>query len=315
MANIAILFVYLIVMVFLMAIPIIIGVYVYRDAKRRGMNAILWAMVAVFAPSLIGFIIYLIVRENYSDLACPQCGTKVKEQYVICPNCGAKLQPACDNCGTVVEPEWKLCPTCTQPLNGDYSNVVMPQKTKDKTLGKILMLVILIPIILIGVMFVSMILFASVRTSGTSGASGSLTQVDYDEFYENVDNTEIKKYLESAKSNNQGLVIEYSEGYSDDEEDQYYYLIYVPGAGELDNLSMFIEETGWFGSEDTFVISLEDTKGTDEYIYCMVSGHEETDDITLYFNSLKQNTEYVKVNYNPIENYAKNGELKEWEVD
>ena len=51
-----------IVMVIILALPIMIGVYVYRDANRRGMNAILWTLVAVFAPSLIGLIIYLLKR-------------------------------------------------------------------------------------------------------------------------------------------------------------------------------------------------------------------------------------------------------------
>ena len=46
-------------------ILILIGVYVYRDAERRDMNGLLWALVAVFVPSLIGLIIYLLVRGNY----------------------------------------------------------------------------------------------------------------------------------------------------------------------------------------------------------------------------------------------------------
>ena len=54
------------IMILLLTIPVIVGVYVYRDAKRRGMNAALWTLVAVFAPSLIGFIIYLLVSSFYT---------------------------------------------------------------------------------------------------------------------------------------------------------------------------------------------------------------------------------------------------------
>ena len=36
-----------------------IGVYVYRDARNRGLNAVLWTLIALLAPSLVGFIIYL----------------------------------------------------------------------------------------------------------------------------------------------------------------------------------------------------------------------------------------------------------------
>ena len=78
-------------------LPILVGVYVYRDAKRRKMNAPLWTIIAILAPSLIGFIIYLLVRGNYSNLKCPRCDATVTEQYVVCPKCGAKLKPSCPN--------------------------------------------------------------------------------------------------------------------------------------------------------------------------------------------------------------------------
>jgi ABC-type transport system involved in multi-copper enzyme maturation permease subunit len=49
-------------------IPILIGVYVYKDAASRRMNAILWTLVAIVAPGLTGFIIYLLVRGDYPSL-------------------------------------------------------------------------------------------------------------------------------------------------------------------------------------------------------------------------------------------------------
>ena len=58
----------LIPLILLLIIPVSIGIYVWRDAKRRRMNAVLWTIIAVFAPTLIGFIVYLLVRSSYSDL-------------------------------------------------------------------------------------------------------------------------------------------------------------------------------------------------------------------------------------------------------
>ena len=92
-----ILFSCLVLAVFL-AVPVLIGVYVYRDASRRRMHAVLWTLIAVLAPAFIGFIIYLLVRGGYSDLECPRCGAPVTEQYVVCPQCGVKLRPACPSC-------------------------------------------------------------------------------------------------------------------------------------------------------------------------------------------------------------------------
>ena len=128
----------LVVLVALLTIPIMIGVYVYRDAKRRGMNAMAWTLIAVVAPALIGFIIYLLVRGNSPDLQCPQCAEPVTEQYVICPHCGAKLRPACPNCSFPVEADWKVCPKCAAPLEGVETPPAPPQRQRDRTLGKIL---------------------------------------------------------------------------------------------------------------------------------------------------------------------------------
>ncbi|MBQ2023145.1 MAG: zinc ribbon domain-containing protein, partial [Lachnospiraceae bacterium] len=133
----------------ILIVPILIGVYVYRDATRRGMNALVWTLIALFAPSLIGFIIYLLVRSSYSDLECPRCQTTIKDEYVLCPKCGAKLRPFCPNCSAPVEPDWTVCPRCATPLEEISRDVVVPVQKKDKSLSKILLAVILIPVVLI----------------------------------------------------------------------------------------------------------------------------------------------------------------------
>ncbi|WP_144232757.1 zinc ribbon domain-containing protein [[Clostridium] symbiosum] len=106
----------MIVLVLIILLPFIVGFFVYRDARQRNMNAILWALVAALAPAFIGLIVYLLVRGNYMNLRCPQCSTPVMETYVVCPKCGAKLRPSCPNCKAPVEPDWKVCPRCTTPL-------------------------------------------------------------------------------------------------------------------------------------------------------------------------------------------------------
>ena len=70
MSNVVIAIPLFMLMIIVALLPLLIGVYVYRDAKRRGMNAALWTLIAILAPSLIGFIIYLLVRGNYSTLRC-----------------------------------------------------------------------------------------------------------------------------------------------------------------------------------------------------------------------------------------------------
>ena len=138
-----------------MAIPVLVGVYVWRDASRRGMNAPLWTLVAVLAPAFIGLIIYLLVRGSWPDLRCPACGEAVNESFARCPRCGARLKAACPNCAAPVEAGWKVCPHCGTPLEGAQADVTPPVREKDRGLGKILLAVILIPVLLIAVMVLS----------------------------------------------------------------------------------------------------------------------------------------------------------------
>ena len=65
---------FLILMVLLCtAVPVLLGVFVYRDANARGMEPLLWTLLAVFAPGFIGLIVYLVVRRDHFKLICPQC--------------------------------------------------------------------------------------------------------------------------------------------------------------------------------------------------------------------------------------------------
>ena len=48
----------------LLAVWILLAVWVYRDAKKRGMEATLWLLV-VLLTGIIGLIVYLIVRREH----------------------------------------------------------------------------------------------------------------------------------------------------------------------------------------------------------------------------------------------------------
>ncbi len=76
---------------FVMIVPIFVGVYVYKDASRRSMNAALWTVLSLFAPGFVGFIIYLIVRSDYADAYCPTCSKPIQETFVVCPHCGVPI--------------------------------------------------------------------------------------------------------------------------------------------------------------------------------------------------------------------------------
>ena len=211
------------VFVIAMVIPVMIGVYVYRDASGRGMNALLWTLVAVLAPSLIGFIVYLLVRGSYSNLKCRVCKTRVQESYVVCPGCGAKLKPSCPNCFAPVEPGWKVCPVCAASLPEHQDIIAAPVKKKDRILVWILAAVILLPIVMI-------VLALAAFSAGSTMTSG-MTVFAADDYVQETGNTRIADWIqEKSIDNDEAIVLRYEN--ETDSETYTEYLIYMPGLSE-----------------------------------------------------------------------------------
>jgi magnesium-transporting ATPase (P-type) len=101
-----------------MAVFIFMIAYVNRDAKRRGMNYVLWTLlVLILSPGwlIIGFITYFLMREPM-PYPCPQCATTVGARFNFCPNCKCNLQPSCPQCKREIAETDKFCPYCGNDL-------------------------------------------------------------------------------------------------------------------------------------------------------------------------------------------------------
>ena len=295
----------LVVLVALLTIPVMIGVYVYRDAKRRGMNAMAWTLIAVVAPALIGFIIYLLVRGNSPDLQCPQCAEPVTEQYVICPHCGAKLRPACPNCSFPVEADWKVCPKCAAPLEGMETPPAPPQRQRDKTLGKILIAIIVVPVALIALAVFGLTAFQSVTGSST------MREVTFDEYDQEQESETVREavheWLDSLDvRSDRAYALRYDYSNELGAGQEHYYLLYVPAGGQSPSTS-FGTDAGLFGT--TLNLRLERT-GYSDSLYCVQTSVESTPKPRIVLGGKHIRCEVQVVDYNPtlffIEpNYAK----------
>ncbi len=101
-----------------LATLILLVAYVNRDAKRRGMNSVLWTLLVIIllpAWTFIGFLIYFLMREPL-PYNCPQCGATVGARFNFCPNCKCNLHPACPQCRHEVAETDKYCPYCACEL-------------------------------------------------------------------------------------------------------------------------------------------------------------------------------------------------------
>ena len=82
---------------------IVLAIWVYKDAERRGSSGALW-LVIVIITGILGLIIWLVVRppiggkqqmapppvqqQQYSDRRCPSCGRAIPNDARVCPYCG-----------------------------------------------------------------------------------------------------------------------------------------------------------------------------------------------------------------------------------
>lgn len=94
--------------------------YIAADAKRRGMSPVLWLLVSLLVPYLIGAILYFVVREPL-PLNCPQCGSAVNPHFNYCPACQFNLRPNCPQCRRAIRVGDHFCPHCGSTLQPEVS--------------------------------------------------------------------------------------------------------------------------------------------------------------------------------------------------
>ncbi len=94
--------------------------YVYADAKRRGMNALLWTLLVILIPKAIGFIAYFLLRKPLLE-PCPNCRWPIGSDFAYCPKCGYTAIPSCNNCGRAIQRDYVCCPYCGKAVGAPPS--------------------------------------------------------------------------------------------------------------------------------------------------------------------------------------------------
>lgn len=70
---------------------VLIAVWVYRDAKSRGLEAWVWTLVVVLVPSFIGLLLYFLVGRKEGRRPCPACAKPIPLRSTFCGYCGAQV--------------------------------------------------------------------------------------------------------------------------------------------------------------------------------------------------------------------------------
>lgn len=297
MINIGFSIVAIPVFLIMLAIPLLLGVYVYRDARRRSMNAALWTLVVILTPTLLGFIIYLLIRSSYSDLACPSCHASVKEQYITCPHCGTKLKATCAQCNFPIEPDWKICPQCATPIDAGTYSTGKPIKKEDTSLTKFLILIIAVPFILLMTIIISAFAFLNVSTKSGSMTTAHMAREDY------ATHAEISAWLtECDKNPEKTYVLTHLDTQNDSKISAY--LIYRPSASDATDISATPERGLFRDSLDVYYTEDFDSTGTLDdspgYQLTMISynSDEYLDELNIYVNNEPIECEIQEAAYN-----------------
>ena len=115
-------------------------IWTFRDIRTRARDPLarILAVLVVAMLFLPGIVIYLILRpprtleEDYQQTLeeeallqsieesalCPGCSRRVKDNWLVCPNCHTKLKKTCHACGKLMDLPWNLCPYCATPAPG-----------------------------------------------------------------------------------------------------------------------------------------------------------------------------------------------------
>ena len=131
---------------FVFAFWVAMGIWTFNDMRQRSTDwlAIVLAVLLVMVFPLVGLILYTLIRprstlaevydraleeeallrELEESVACPNCGTPVKDAWVFCPTCHSQLQHACPTCSTMVRNEWAICVSCGTPQRGATTRLI-----------------------------------------------------------------------------------------------------------------------------------------------------------------------------------------------
>jgi len=125
---------------FLAALWVSLVIWTYKDIKSRARDNLVFilATLVVALLSLPGFLIYLVLRPQFTleeeyqktleeeallqaiedQPVCPGCERRIELGWQVCPNCHTKLRKSCQKCGKLMDLPWNICPFCATPEYG-----------------------------------------------------------------------------------------------------------------------------------------------------------------------------------------------------
>lgn len=241
------------------AVALIAAIWVAIDSKRRDMNGLVWGLITFFMPVLIGFLIYMIIRNPIITLKCPKCKEILPKNTNMCPSCGTEVNVICSQCKTPIKKGYTICHNCGERFD---ENVQQPIRVYEKNKGTLVIVVIIsvIAIAFAGVFGLLMIPVSSYVTHTSESYSGNFGMYNIKK-EDMLKNKTIKDWIEkSDKSDKMVNVLLDKEGNC---------LVYVKGSSKLleDEITVELSENKyklWINIRES---EYEDKYGYDFFMY------------------------------------------------
>lgn len=96
-------------MLFFMLYWVLVALWVYANALKSKLNAVLWGIIVLFT-NLAGLLVYLIYKQG--NHTCYKCGAVQSKANIYCTFCGAKIGAACDHCHSAISEKDDYCKNC-----------------------------------------------------------------------------------------------------------------------------------------------------------------------------------------------------------
>ncbi len=106
----------IVIFVLLLLSTVLLGIWTYKDARTRSLDAGMWTVVVVLIPNLIGLLLYFLIGRRHTQVTCPHCGAKTDASQPYCGHCGQLLGDAAKTSFT---------PTSKAPLIGAIVAIVL----------------------------------------------------------------------------------------------------------------------------------------------------------------------------------------------
>lgn len=125
---------------FAIALWVSLVIWTYRDIRNRSRDPLVQTLSTILVGllNLPGVLVYLVLRpprtleDEYQrtleeeallaaiedQLLCSGCERRVRDNWMVCPNCQTKLKKNCHECNKLMELPWNICPYCGTPELG-----------------------------------------------------------------------------------------------------------------------------------------------------------------------------------------------------